>query len=375
MPPAPPLREELRPELELARTLIAPLSAGQAIIIYGGGRGGETFIPVARAHHLHVLFVCDDDPARQTGDLLGIPRQAPESIRDHGHVPVIIALAQFQPVVARLAQWGIRRRIFSDDFALHVAGPHDDEYRCFFDPETIDAAWPQLEALDALLADDHSRQTLRNMLRYRLTRSREHSAPCPYGQYQHPLVGACAGDIVMDAGAWTGDTAIPFARAVGSTGHVYAFEPAAPAFASLQHNIRQAQLTARVTPINMGLGVREMDCSFTVANAKSGSSHLDAAGEMTVHLAALDTFCQSRRIRPTLIKMDIEGAERDAIEGAQGMIRDLAPKLQICLYHKPADLWEIPLRLQQIRPSYRFYLGHHELELAETVLYAIDSEV
>ncbi len=74
--------------------------------------------------------------------------------------------------------------------------------------------------------------------------------------------------------------------------------------------------------------------------------------------------------RVSFIKMDIEGAEMAAIEGAAGTIRRFRPRLAISVYHRFTDLTEIPAALHALVPEYEFTLGHYSMHLEETVLYA-----
>ena len=69
--------------------------------------------------------------------------------------------------------------------------------------------------------------------------------------------------------------------------------------------------------------------------------------------------------------MDIEGFELNALEGAKDTIKKYRPKLAICLYHKPQDLWEIPLFIKSIDSNYKIFIRHHTDLLNETVCYAI----
>lgn len=73
----------------------------------------------------------------------------------------------------------------------------------------------------------------------------------------------------------------------------------------------------------------------------------------------------------TFIKMDIEGAEIEAIRGAENVIRRCKPKLAISVYHKRNDMFEIPLLLHQMYPGYKFYLRQFSKALSETVLFAL----
>jgi len=72
---------------------------------------------------------------------------------------------------------------------------------------------------------------------------------------------------------------------------------------------------------------------------------------------------------PTLIKMDIEGAEPDALRGAEATLRRNRPGLAVALYHKPEHLWEIPLWLAGLGLGYRMYLRGHLHSGYELILY------
>lgn len=91
----------------------------------------------------------------------------------------------------------------------------------------------------------------------------------------------------------------------------------------------------------------------------------------TCHSISLDEyFAQSGIGDCSLIKLDIEGAEPEALLGAEKTIGQMKPKLQISIYHKIEQFFDIPLFLLSKFPDYSFYLGHHTLWFWETILYA-----
>jgi FkbM family methyltransferase len=93
--------------------------------------------------------------------------------------------------------------------------------------------------------------------------------------------------------------------------------------------------------------------------------------EGTVQTVTIDDlWIRSQLSRVDFIKMDIEGAELEALKGAEQTIRRFRPKLAICLYHRPEDFVTIPRFLDQTLPEYRFAIGHFTIHAEETVLYA-----
>lgn len=91
--------------------------------------------------------------------------------------------------------------------------------------------------------------------------------------------------------------------------------------------------------------------------------------DYVIQVVALDQYIYHEA--PTLIKMDIEGAEQEALVGARKTIQTYRPKLVICLYHKPEDLFEIPLYIKSLNSDYNLYIRQYSNTKYETVCYAV----
>ena len=83
----------------------------------------------------------------------------------------------------------------------------------------------------------------------------------------------------------------------------------------------------------------------------------------------MDDCLEGKRV--TYIKMDIEGEEYEALEGAKKVITEQKPKLAVCIYHKAFDIFKLPRLILEMNPEYLFYLRHYSFEGGETVLYAV----
>jgi hypothetical protein len=73
----------------------------------------------------------------------------------------------------------------------------------------------------------------------------------------------------------------------------------------------------------------------------------------------------------SFIKIDIEGAEPQALQGARGIIATQKPTLAVCVYHHFSHLWQIPLFIHDLLPDHRIFLRHHTRLEYETVCYAV----
>jgi len=85
-------------------------------------------------------------------------------------------------------------------------------------------------------------------------------------------------------------------------------------------------------------------------------------------VVSLDNFLTDE---VTFIKMDIEGAELEALKGSERIIKQYKPKLAVCIYHKKTDLIDIPLFIKNLVPEYKLYIRHYSNSMCETVLYAV----
>jgi hypothetical protein len=99
------------------------------------------------------------------------------------------------------------------------------------------------------------------------------------------------------------------------------------------------------------------------------ASCVSDAGNTIVEVDTIDNILQGQRA--TFIKMDIEGAELNALKGAEQTIKKYKPKLAICVYHKADDFTTIPQYIKSLVPEYKLYFRVHRCSPQESVLYAV----
>lgn len=175
-------------------------------------------------------------------------------------------------------------------------------------------------------------------------------------------------EVFVDAGCFNFDSSLALMRHCQSV-KIYAFEPSPDNYQlCLKRQKRNSKLAdAKLFPC--GTWSERGTLSFREQEATSRISREDE-GHHSISVMPIDEAIEPGD-RVTMIKMDVEGAELESLKGAAQTIRKDKPKLAICIYHKPEDMWEIPLYIKELVPEYRLYVRHHSHFANETVLYAV----
>lgn len=168
-----------------------------------------------------------------------------------------------------------------------------------------------------------------------------------------------------DCGALDGNTSIWAKEWFSKIHKIWVFEPDTMNAEKCRENLKNIECEVNV--IENAVWSSNTELHFKESN--NGMSSIDSSGEICVQTVALDNVIEDRE--DLYIKMDIEGAELEALQGAERLIRNCKPKLAICIYHKNEDVIRIPELLLEYNADYTFYIRHYSLTKNETVLYAI----
>lgn len=188
------------------------------------------------------------------------------------------------------------------------------------------------------------------------------------------IVAVEKGDTVLDIGACWGDTALYFANLTGDQGKVYSFE-------FIPDNIKLFKINTHFNPnVNSQIELIPNPVSNvsgqTIYFMDHGPGSIvkfepfeEQTGSTTT--ISIDDFVKSNNINTIdFIKMDIEGAESFALEGALETIRKFKPKLAIAIYHSMDDFFNIPNWILNLDLDYDIFIGHYTIHAEETICFA-----
>lgn len=198
-------------------------------------------------------------------------------------------------------------------------------------------------------------------------------------QYAYTLNGEAKfkvepGDTVLDLGGCWGDTSVYFAHMAGEAGSVYSFEFIPNNIKIHQTNVQlNKHLSDRVTLIpNPVWSKSDMDIYYEDDGPASQVSFQDwPESDGVTKTICVDDFVDRYNVEKVdFIKMDIEGAEPHALEGAIKTIKKFKPKLAIAIYHSIDDFVNIPKWILDLDLGYKLNLGHYTIFAEETVIFA-----
>jgi len=177
-------------------------------------------------------------------------------------------------------------------------------------------------------------------------------------------------EIFADCGSYDFRTSLLFLKKLqevgGSCNKIYAFEPDE---SNAKNCIDKMNCLQGVEAELIKAGCWSSRKILYFAEHSDTTSYINQISQgVQIEVVPLDDYLSDG---VTFIKMDIEGSELEALKGAAQSIRRYHPKLAICVYHKPEDMWEIPLYIRELWDGYQLYLRHYGNNACETVLYAV----
>jgi FkbM family methyltransferase len=244
----------------------------------------------------------------------------------------------------------------------------DLPHRTIFQREDILAAC-------ALWGNEDSRQEYLAQIRFRLFLDFDGlpSPPSTVQYFPDNLFHLHSEEVFIDCGAFDGDTIRTFMERTGNLfKRIHGLEPDPLNFRKLEQYIAvlPKDVRSKIIIHRIAAGEYRGQIGFTVTGNASSSAEVTAA--MKVDCAPLDQILSSEF--PTYIKLDIEGAELDALKGATELIKRCRPLLAVGVYHQQDHLWRIPLYIHALFPGYRLFLQPHNEEAWDLVCYAVPEE-
>ncbi|MBQ8203406.1 MAG: FkbM family methyltransferase [Clostridia bacterium] len=315
------------------------------IVLYGMGNGADKIIKVLEDYGVNISGVFATDGFVRDKIFHGFNLTTYKELKSKfGDMIVLLAFGSTREEVFSNVQKIMSEQEF---YAPDVPVYGHNLFNIEFARENAD----KLRAVYNRLADDLSRKTFENTVLFKLTGDVKYLFGCQVDEDEpyNSFLSLSDNEIFADFGAYRGDTVEEFISRVESYDKIFAVEPDVKTYNKLCRNIEGKE---NIITVNAGVSDICGMGSFNM-NSSRGSSVSDEGAD--IPLITADSLLSEG---VTYIKMDIEGNEAAAIKGSKEVILRYRPKMLISCYHRSEDVFDLPLKVGEIRDDYKIYMRH-----------------
>ncbi|MFM9279956.1 HAD-IIA family hydrolase [Paenibacillus jiagnxiensis] len=363
--------KEMQNERQLTNGILDPyqhlLRNLKQVYIFGAQKLGEKIYDQCHAANIEVLGFIDNDAKKQGKTYKGKTIFALDACKKHETI-IIASTTYLGEIHRQLLEHGYLNSIPFN--ILHLFNPEVFVNEPVFVNMHKDIADNKLRyiSLYLLLSDDVSKDTLCNLLESRISfnfHELEYGSENHY--FEDDIVKLGDQEVFIDGGGYSGDTTKAFIEKVaGHYKEIHIFEPDEQLMNTAKLDLEKYP---NITYHPKGLFSHDTQLSFNLTGGLDGS--ISSEGRHTIDATAIDSTIKQK---VTFIKLDIEGAEEQALIGAAEQLSTNRPKLAIACYHKAEDLWNLPKTVLKMNPDYNLYFRHYSQSALETVLYCVQNK-
>ena len=349
-------------------------SSASRLVLFGTGQFGQWVLDRLRKAGVEVCCFSDNNPARWGTRMNGIEVLSPSDAAQRFGETACFVVTIYNGSSARkqLREMGCRQVLPAALLFWKYPGEFMPDLGIDA-PERLVEQEEQIRQCFLSLSDERSRRELCDQIEWRYWMKPEY-LPLPENQgelyFPSDLVSEIKEEVLVDCGAFDGDSVRSFVRQGQSFRHLYALEPDAANLEALHTSVRNLPdgLSEKVTVWPYAVGDKDEKVSFVETHdvASKVSSSDDG---IPIESRRLDSL--PWQFEPTYIKMDIEGSEPFALAGGAELLKREMPVLAICLYHRTEHLWQIPNLIHSLAPGYSLYLRRYAEDCWEQVCYAV----
>lgn len=314
------------------------------IVLYGMGDGAEKIISACNSYGIKISGVFSSDGFVRNGKMFkGFPvTDYSTAKRMFGDMVVLLCFGTpLKSVLENIKKIASENTLFAPDVPVW-GGP-------LFNSQFYEENKSSLDAVYNMLADDTSKLVFENTVKYKLSGEIDYLFNCETDNEEaYKFLNLSDNEVFVDLGAYRGDTVMEFISHTNGYNGIIAVEPDKKTFKKLISNTENLK---NFTAYNAAVCNTDNGVRFSSEGSRgSGIGAGDFIESVTVDSIA-NNGC-------TYIKMDVEGAELLAINGAINTIKKYHPKMKIAAYHKSEDIFKIPLAVKNIHPHYKVYMRH-----------------
>ena len=319
---------------------------GKPVMIYGMGNGAEKIISTLNTYQITVSEIFASDDFVRGHSFLGYKvLKYSEVCEKYDDFNVVLAFAtHLENVIENIKKINSEHKVFAPDVPVAGGGLFTREY--------VKEHNDDFDFVYEHLADEKSKKDYIDILNFKVSGKVDYllNSFCDKESIYRNILRLNDSESIVDLGAYDGDTIREFtAYTKGKYNKIIALEPDAKSYKKLIKNTAEMK---NLETYNMGAW-NEKD-TLIFAKEQSRNSHISASG-VPVKVTDIDSLIDCP---VTMIKMDIEGSEMKALDGAKRIIKTYLPKLYVCAYHRNEDLFALGKKILSLNDKYMLYFRH-----------------
>ncbi len=319
------------------------------VFIYGMGDGAVKIMSVFRQYGIPVAGIFASDEFVRGHSFAGFKVHKLSEIEESvEHFVIVLAFgANYQELIQYIRKLSHKHTLYAPD--VPVIGTGLFTYRYFLEH------LQEFNQVYRMLADAESRRVYLNVIQYKISgniRYLETISAQPE-QIFRTILKPSRNETFVDLGAYNGDTIRELLNYTNRKYYlIHAVEPDRRNFRKLEQYIADNNLK-HIRAHHCVVWCKDTELPF---GSKSGrQSALTPDGD-PIPAVSVDSLLKGQPV--SMLKMDVEGFEREALWGAARSIYHYSPKLCVSIYHRNQDMFELPLLIRQMNPNYKFYIRH-----------------
>ena len=330
------------------------------VVVYGTGNGADRVFDEFHKLGICVSAVCASDGFVRKRAFRGFEVKSISQLENElKDFIIVLAFASPLPqVIDNIKNLSLRHKVIMPSVPVYGES--------IFNKDFLKIHLDEIEKAYSLLSDDNSREVFESIIRFQITGDLNFCFNCESTKEEaFAILGLGKNESFLDLGAYRGDTIKEFLHYAKSYEKIVAIEPDKRTFKKLQ---TFCDTLTNCTPLNNAIWCNSTELHFDGNKGRGGSAK--DSGE-AIKSVTVDELTEKYG-KFTYLNIDVEGAEKEMLQGAKSTLQQYKPKLCMACYHRSEDIFALVNQINEINCEYKIHLRHHpHISFWDTNLYCI----
>lgn len=333
------------------------------IAVYGTGNGADRVFEEFERLGITVSVVVASDGFVRKRTFRGFEVKSVSQLEAELN-DFVIALAFASPlpdVIENIKNLSMRHKVIMPSVPVYESE--------IFNKEFLKSHIDEVEKAYSLLADEQSKKVFENIIRFQITGDLNYCFECETEKQEaFEILNLSNNESFLDLGAYRGDTIDEFLHYASNYEKIVAVEPDLRTYKKLEAHCQNLE---NCITLNNAIWSETCTLHFDGNKGRGGSAKADG---IEISAVCVDYLTEQYK-NFTYINIDVEGAEKEMLEGAKSTLKFCTPKICMAVYHKSEDIFALVNQINSINPDYKIYMRHHpHISFWDTNIYCVNGD-